>query len=139
MMSAAWGNHDNQGGEEFILSLLQTLSDKYRNLFYESGDQCLGNGIFAVKIASKGQCVCGLVFMDSHDRDKNGESKRYNGDGVYWGKFNYMQKDWYEQTVRTIKDDACGHVVLFAHTPIAAYNDAFNAEIKKNIQTLAYR
>ena len=74
-----WGNHDNQDGAEYIKGLVERFSG-YSNLIYESGDEAMGNGNYAILIQEDQKPVEAVFMMDTHNREMyttpEGEEKR---------------------------------------------------------------
>lgn len=121
--SLVWGNHDNQGGGEFIENVSDVFLSRYKKLKFEKGDKKLGNGNFLIEVKNENKVVSGLIFMDTHDRDiVNGKE--------CWAKLNDAQAEWYKSTISKLKSDGCFNSVIFMHIPFMAYKDAFDAAIK---------
>lgn len=118
-----WGNHDNQGGAEFIEKVSDVYLSRYKKFRFEKGDKKLGNGNFLIEVKNENKVVTGLIFMDTHDRD-------YVNGKECWGKLNAEQADWYKSTVAKLKSDGCFNSAIFIHIPFMAYKDAFDAAIK---------
>ena len=66
-----FGNHDNQGGPEYIEGIVDNYS-KLSNFVYESGDKAMGNGNYVILVkeeGEKGKPVTAFVMMDTHNKE----------------------------------------------------------------------
>ncbi len=118
-----WGNHDNQGGAEFIENVSDVFLARYKKFRFEKGDKKLGNGNFVIEVKNGEKTVSGLIFMDTHDRD-------YIDGAEYWAKLDENQAVWYKNEINALKAKGCFNDALFMHIPFRAYRDAFDAAIK---------
>lgn len=125
-----WGNHDNQGGPEFINQVVESFS-KRKYFLYEKGEESLGNGNFVIGIEEDGRIVEGIIMIDTHDRapytDKEGNTSQV------WAKMIPEQIDWYKQQVHALSEKGCNDTVMIMHIPIYAYRWAFEAAFRKDI------
>ena len=126
--SLVWGNHDNQGGGEYI-DKVATSYMTLPNCIYEKGDLSLGNGNYVICIQEGDKPVEAIFMMDSHDRDEyeqpNGEKK------LEWGKLTGAQIDWYKAQAKSLKNAGYQDTTLILHIPIYAYRLAAAAAIKE--------
>lgn len=126
-----WGNHDNQNGAAYIDSVVERyLTHPYCR--YEKGDPALGNGNYVIGIMEDERVVEGLILMDSHDQvlyptPENG------GERHVWAKLWPEQLIWYREQVEMLQKQGCGDSTLLMHIPIYAYNDAWNAAIRPDV------
>ena len=127
--TVAWGNHDNQGGAEFIDKYV-ALYKTYKNFVYEEGPRNLGNGNFVIAVEEDGKILHGVIMMDTHDRvcEKNDKGE----DVWYWGKLYPEQLTWYEGVVTDLKEKGCSETTIISHIPIYAYRTAYEAAWNKD-------
>lgn len=117
-----WGNHDNQGGAEYIESLVSRYLT-YPGCIYERGDKALGNGNYVILIEEEGKVVEALIMMDSHDREPfvNAAGER---DDNAWARITKPQIAWLCDQTEELKRLGCEDASLIMHIPIYAYRDA---------------
>ncbi len=125
-----WGNHDNQGGADYIESVVKRYLT-HPLCLYERGPAGLGNGNFVIRIEENGVPAEGILIMDSHDRapyvnEKGEESSE-------WAKIIPEQIDWYREQIAALAADGCRETSLFMHIPIYAYREAHAAAEKPGI------
>jgi hypothetical protein len=125
-----WGNHDNQGGADYIESVVKRYLT-HPLCLYERGPAELGNGNFVIRIEENGVPVEGILIMDSHDRapyinEKGEESSE-------WAKIVPEQIDWYREQIVALAADGCRETALLMHIPIYAYREAHAAAEKPGI------
>ncbi len=125
-----WGNHDNQGGSEFV----EKIVDKYLacpHCVYERGDESLGNGNYVILIKENDTPVEAIIMMDSHDRfpytNEKGETD------LHWAKVTPEQIVWYKQQIASLKAQGCADATVMMHIPIYAYREASNEAYKEGI------
>ncbi len=125
-----WGNHDNQGGAEYI----DTVVTRYLThplCVYEKGDPAIGNGNFVIRIEEDGRLVSALIMIDSHDRthapDADGNMQEY------WAKLPSEHIDWYRAQVTAISEEGCHDTAMIMHIPFYAYRDASKAAYKEGL------
>lgn len=133
--SIVWGNHDQQLGIESVDEVLEYYK-RCKNFVYEDGDKALGNGNFVIEIVEDGKVVEGLIMMDSHDSqstfDENGEEHF-----LCYDKLTDKQLDWYREQIAALKEKGCDKSAVFLHIPIYAYNLAWKAAIRSDIDPKA--
>ena len=125
-----WGNHDNQGGADYIESVVKRYLT-HPLCLYERGPAELGNGNFVIRVEEEGVPVEGILVMDSHDRapyvnEKGEESSE-------WAKLWPEQIDWYREQISLLEADGCHDTALLMHIPIYAYREAHAAAEKAGI------
>ena len=125
-----WGNHDNQGGADYIESVVKRYLT-HPLCLYERGPAGLGNGNFVIRVEEEGVPVEGILIMDSHDRapyvsEKGEESSE-------WAKLWPEQIDWYREQIALLEADGCRDTALLMHIPIYAYREAHAAAEKPEI------
>ncbi len=125
-----WGNHDNQGGADYIESVVKRYLT-HPLCLYERGPAGLGNGNFVIRIEENGVPAAGILIMDSHDRapyvnEKGEESSE-------WAKILPEQIVWYREQIAALAADGCRETALFMHIPIYAYREAHAAAEKPGI------
>ena len=125
-----WGNHDNQGGPEFINQQVESFS-KRKYFLYEKGDASLGNGNFVIGIEEEGRIVEGIIMIDSHDRAPYTDAEGNTSQA--WAKLRPEQIDWYKQQIHTLSDMGCNDTVMIMHIPIYAYRQAYDAALRKEV------
>ena len=126
-----WGNHDNQGGAEYI----DKLADRYMtypNCIYEKGDSSLGNGNYVILIKEGEKAVEAIVMMDSHDREVYRDADGNEGDA--WAKLTSKQICWLSEQLSYIKEIGCPDATLVLHIPIFAYRSASEAAYRSGIK-----
>ena len=125
-----WGNHDNQGGAEYIESVVKRYLT-HPLCLYERGPSELGNGNFVIRIEENGVPVEGILIMDSHDRapyvNEKGETSEE------WAKLWPEQIEWYREQIAALEADGCRDTTLIMHIPIYAYREAHAAAEKPGI------
>lgn len=128
-----WGNHDQQDVVERINFVYKVLP-YYRtckHFFHEDGDPAMGNGNYIIAIDKAGQPVHALFMMDSHNcvwlPDEVGVKH------FYYDKLNELQIAWYIEQASKLKERGCRHSSMLMHIPIHAFQDAFDAAFKSNI------
>ena len=125
-----WGNHDNQGGAEYI-DKIATDYLSYPHCVYEKGDAEMGNGNYVVCIEEDGKIVEALFMMDSHDRDDcvdgNGNIQK-----VYL-KLTEKQMQWYREQTKFLKAKGCKDSTMILHIPIYAFCVASRAAYKTSV------
>ena len=125
-----WGNHDNQGGAEYMESVVKRYLT-HPLCLYERGPADLGNGNYVIRIEENGVPVSGVIVMDSHDRapyvNETGE------ESLEWAKLWPAQITWYREQVRALKEEGCSDTALFMHIPIYAYREAHAAAEKAEV------
>ena len=128
--AVVWGNHDNQGGPEFIEEVVE-LYEKFPYFYYEKGDPALGNGNYVIGIEEEGKIVEGLIMMDSHDRapfvDADGNTHEA------WAKLIPEQIVWYKEQIRLLQEQGCTDTTLITHIPIYAYRQAFETSYDERL------
>ncbi len=135
--SLVWGNHDNQGGKEFIQKIVESFR-KCKNFCYEEGNSDLGNGNFVIAIEEDRKIVNAIIMMDTHDRDifsnKDGKTEEV------WGRLYSKQLSWYENQVKSLAEKGCNTNMVITHIPIYAYREAFAAAFNKkyDAKTLSF-
>ena len=129
-----WGNHDNQGGAEYIDGVANRYM-AYPNCIYEKGDPTLGNGNYVIRIEENGEPISAIIMADSHDRepfiDANGN------ESVAWAKLTAIQGEWIESVANELKADGYRDATLLLHIPIYAYRQASAAAYKDGLDLLA--
>lgn len=125
-----WGNHDNQGGPEFIEKVVAEYTSR-PHCVYESGDPSLGNGNYTIAVMEGGRCVEGIIMMDSHDRAPYTDFE--GNEQITWAKLIPEQLPWYEQQIKELEALGCGESTLIMHIPIYAYNTCLNAAFRSGI------
>ena len=121
-----WGNHDNQGGPEFVESVARRyMAHKY--CVYEKGDPAMGNGNYVICIVENGRPIEGVILMDSHDThiDEDGNNT--------FAKLSTEQIDWYRRQVQELKSHGCEDTLLILHIPIYAYRQASASAYSREI------
>lgn len=125
-----WGNHDSEGGYEFVDEIEQIFLS-HKNFIYESGDHSLGRGNYIIGIEEEGRPVEALIMMDSHSKidiiDENGEAQNVNA------KITPAQIEWYKEQVAALKKMGYKESSLLVHMPIHAYYEAFSAALIKGL------
>ncbi len=119
-----WGNHDNQGGAEYIESLV-TRYLTHPLCVYEKGDPALGNGNYVIAIEENGRVVEGIIMMDSHDRAPYTTPDGKETDD--WAKLIPEQLVWYREQVEMLAKLGCHDTTVMLHIPIYAYRQAWEA------------
>lgn len=125
-----WGNHDNQGGGAYIDSVVERYL-KHPYCRYEKGDPALGNGNYVIGIREGDTLVEGLILMDSHDRVPYHTPD--HDDGKVWAKLIPEQLIWYQEQVKMLQSQGCQDSTLFMHIPIYAYQDAWQAAFRAEL------
>ena len=132
-----WGNHDNQGGPEYIEGIVENYS-KLSNFLYESGDKAMGNGNYVILIkedGENGKPVTAFVMMDTHNKepyiDENGEEKKT------WARLLPPQVQWFKEQTDMLKEMGCGDATLITHIPIYVYRNASAEAFKEGIDKKA--
>lgn len=122
--SVVWGNHDNQGGEEFIDEMEKVLAQS-RYFIYESGDHALGRGNFVIGIQQDNSIVEGIIMVDTHNvfEYDNGEGGTFKG----YASWTDAQKEWYRKEIARLKELGCSDTTIISHIPITAYDEAYKA------------
>lgn len=125
-----WGNHDNQGGEEYVKSVAKRYKE-HPFCVYEDGPMELGNGNYVIRITENNRTVCAFLMMDTHDRapfvNEVGETENA------WGKLRPDQITWAEQRLNELKEEGCADAVIVQHIPIHGYRLASAAAYKEGI------
>jgi hypothetical protein len=129
-----WGNHDNQGGADYIESVVKRYLTRPLCL-YERGPANLGNGNFVIRIEENGRPVEGIIVMDSHDRAPYVNEK--GEESMEWAKLWPEQIAWYREQIAALKEDGCRDAALLMHIPIYAYREAHAAAEKPGIDRKA--
>ncbi len=123
-----WGNHDDQGGPDFVRRTAERYLQKPHCLF-EAGDVRMGCGNYVIAIEEDDRIVSALLMMDSHDScydvkpyiDENGV------ECVYDSSLNELQRVWYKEQVDALCAAGCEDTALIMHIPFSAYRDAYMA------------
>ena len=126
-----WGNHDNQGGTEYIKNLASRLM-AHKNCIFEAGDGSLGNGNYLISIEENGVPVDAVIMLDSHDRLPYPENDGTTGER--WAKLMPNQIIWLKNEVADLKSKGYNDAMIIMHIPIYAYNFASSAAFKKDIE-----
>ena len=125
-----WGNHDNQGGAEYI----EKLADRYMThpyCMYEKGDSTLGNGNYVILIKENDAPAKAIIMIDSHDREPY-----LNSDGntsEVWARLLPHQITWLSDQLSYLRSIGCSDATLILHIPIYAYRKASNAAYRQDI------
>lgn len=119
-----WGNHDNQGGAEYVDSIVDYYLTK-SNFVYERGEPSLGNGNYTIIVKSGEETAAGIILMDSHDRMPYLTPKGKEESG--WAKLIPEQIEWYKEQVGKLESIGCRDSILIMHIPIFAYRTALDA------------
>lgn len=122
-----WGNHDNQGGPEYVDALADRMM-AHPFCRYEKGDPALGNGNYVIRIEEDGAPVSAILMMDSHDRTPYGEAGN-----MAWGKFTPEQIRWFLEQTRLLEAAGCQDCTVLTHIPIYAYREAAKAAFAPGI------
>ena len=134
--AVVWGNHDSEGGYEFIDEIEKSYFSR-RNFIYESGDHSLGRGNYVIGIEEEGRPVEALIMMDSHSKiditDENGETQNVNA------KLTPEQVKWYEAQIAALKEMGYQESSLLLHIPIHAYYEAFRSALIKGLNKYEIR
>jgi hypothetical protein len=132
---AVWGNHDQQDPEEriqFVYKILPYYRSK-KFFFHEDGDPSLGNGNYLIAIQKDGKPVHVLFMIDSHNcvwiPDENGVKH------FYYDKLTEAQIEWYKEQAANVKEMGVKHSSMLMHIPMHAYQDAYLAAFKPDIDT----
>ena len=119
-----WGNHDNQGGAEYI----DTVADRYlghKYCIYEKGDPSIGNGNYVIAVEENGKTVSAILMIDSHDRmpytDADGNEQ------ISWARLTEPQMAWYREQITALQAMGCDDTSIIMHIPFYAYNTAYLA------------
>ena len=122
-----WGNHDNQGGAEYI----DTVADRYlghKYCIYEKGDPSIGNGNYVIAVEENGKTVSAILMIDSHDRmpytDADGNEQ------ISWARLTEPQMAWYREQITALQAMGCNDTSIIMHIPFYAYNAAAKAAYK---------
>ncbi len=126
--SFVFGNHDDQGGPDFVRRTAQRYLCHPHCLF-EAGDARMGCGNYVISVEEDGKIVSALLMMDSHDCCF--DVKPYiNADGVecvYDSSLNDLQRIWYQEQIEALRNMGCEDTALVMHIPCSAYRDAYQA------------
>ncbi len=132
--TCCFGNHDNQGGAEFIFDVIAEFR-KHPLFLYEECDAALGNGNHVIVIEEDGKAVEGIIMMDTHDRlpykTETGEET------MAWAKLGPGQIEWYRDRVAELDAVGCHDTTVITHIPIYAYRTAWEAAVRKDIDPLS--
>ena len=127
-----WGNHDQQEPEG--IAFVDTILPYYRsckNFIHEDGDPALGNGNYLIGIKEGDAVVHTLFMVDSHNcvylPDENGEPK------FAYAKLNEAQLCWYQEQAAWLKEQGCTKSSVLMHIPVYAYNDAWKAAFREDL------
>ncbi|MBE6659530.1 MAG: hypothetical protein E7604_13950 [Ruminococcaceae bacterium] len=124
-----WGNHDNQGGPEYIDSVADRyLTHKY--CVYEKGDPTIGNGNYVIAVEENGCVVSGILMIDSHDRDPYTDAD--GNEQLAWARLTEPQMTWYKEQIAALRAMGCGDTSIIMHIPFYAYNNAYRAAYAKS-------
>lgn len=130
-----WGNHDQQDVIERINFVYKVLP-YYRTLkyfFHEDGDPSMGNGNYLISINRDSRPVHVLFMADSHNcvwlPDEQGVKH------FYYDRLTEKQIEWYKAQAEEVKNQGCRHSSLLLHIPIHAYQDAYLAAFRADIDT----
>ena len=132
---AVWGNHEQQDvtlkvefvNTEYVLPYYRTK----KHFFHEDGPKELGNGNYLIEIKHEGKPVHTLFMMDSHNcvflPEDDGQLH------FYYDKLNEQQLVWYKEQAEMLKAKGCYHSSVLMHIPCHAYDDAWKAAFKADI------
>lgn len=123
-----WGNHDNQGGPEFIEKTVDEYL-KHPLCMYEKGSPEFGNGNYIIGITENGKPVHAVIMFDSHDRTPFTNDKGETSDD--WAKLYPEQIEMYSEWVENLKKEGYPESSLIMHIPIYGYREAFEAAFNK--------
>ena len=124
------GNHDNQGGEEWISKIADSFL-RHCCCLFEKGDPKYGCGNYVIRITENGKPVEGILMMDSHNREDF-----TNPDGTVvseWGRLWPCQLDWYRDEIAALEADGCHDSTLIMHIPVFGYRTAWEAAIRPDV------
>lgn len=126
-----WGNHDDQGGPDFVRRTAERYLQRPHCLF-EAGDARMGCGNYVIAIEEDDRIVSAFLMMDSHDCcfdvkpyiDENGV------ECVYDSSLNALQRVWYQEQIAALRSMGCTDASLLMHIPFFAFHEAYRAAYK---------
>lgn len=120
--TVAWGNHDNQNGEDRVREIVARLR-RHPYFVYCAGNPEFGNGNFVVKIAEGEKPVSAIFMVDSHNRDLDPILK--DPEKPCYSRLRPNQIEWLKEMSGALKTEGFKDGAMLLHIPIYAYRNAF--------------
>jgi hypothetical protein len=153
-----FGNHDNQEDDITTAEQAYLYEHAFKNCLFKSGPNNLATvesgsvayGNYLINIVEKDSTLRGfhvtesLVFMNSrdyltYDQTQYGNEKPVNNH--HYAMLSQKQIEWYKWAIQGVQNyGKTGQVKsgIFLHIPIYAYNLAFNAAFKTEVDMFDY-
>lgn len=122
--TVAWGNHDNQNGEERVREIV-TFLKRHPYFVYCDGKPEFGNGNYVIKISEGEKPVSAIFMVDTHDRELNpvpGSAEK-----LCYSRLRRNQIEWLKEVSGVLKAEGYRNGAMLLHIPIFAYRYAFDA------------
>lgn len=135
--TVAWGNHDDQNGEERVRELVKRMR-RHPYFVYCDGNPEFGNGNFVIKIAEGEKPVSAIVMVDSHEREL--DPIQNDPEKLCYSRLRPNQIEWLKEISGTLKSQGFKDGAMLLHIPFYAYRDAFAAAYagKKKPEEVTY-